>query len=261
MWAAGLLQGPESLLVFTDCTQSLRGTRHILSSARKKPLRQGSPGNTAPPPAPESPLGRPRPLPPFFGKPSPSPILRALIGQTPPPGIPLGSLAPPPRHSPCPLLILSRWGRPRLTLWVKLLPQGLGRGQGWGGGELRHPLLLKSAGLEPSFQTDARCWAALRSELRYSGHARSLDLGWDLNIQEAMTSLTPVVAQVGVFQCTEVWRKVFFHLFGKLKISPAGRWWRTPLIPALGRQRQVDFWVWGQPGLQSEFQDSQGYTE
>jgi hypothetical protein len=38
-------------------------------------------------------------------------------------------------------------------------------------------------------------------------------------------------------------------------------WWRTPLIPALGRQRQVDFWVWGQPGLQSEFQDSQSYTE
>jgi hypothetical protein len=34
-----------------------------------------------------------------------------------------------------------------------------------------------------------------------------------------------------------------------------------PLIPALGRQRQVDFPVRGQPGLQSEFQDSQGYTE
>jgi hypothetical protein len=26
-----------------------------------------------------------------------------------------------------------------------------------------------------------------------------------------------------------------------------------PLIPALGRQRQVDFWVCGQPGLQYEF--------
>ena len=38
-------------------------------------------------------------------------------------------------------------------------------------------------------------------------------------------------------------------------------WWCTPLIPALGRQRQADFWVWGQPGLQSEFQDSQGYIE
>jgi hypothetical protein len=38
-------------------------------------------------------------------------------------------------------------------------------------------------------------------------------------------------------------------------------WWRKPLIPALGRQRQANFWVRGQPGLQSEFQDSQDYTE
>jgi hypothetical protein len=38
-------------------------------------------------------------------------------------------------------------------------------------------------------------------------------------------------------------------------------WWRTPLIPALGSQRQVDLWVRGQPGLQSEFQDCRGYTE
>jgi hypothetical protein len=33
------------------------------------------------------------------------------------------------------------------------------------------------------------------------------------------------------------------------------------LIPAFRRQKQVDFWVRGQSGLQSEFQDSQGYTE
>jgi hypothetical protein len=26
-------------------------------------------------------------------------------------------------------------------------------------------------------------------------------------------------------------------------------WWHMPLIPALGRQRQADFWVQGQPGL------------
>jgi hypothetical protein len=38
-------------------------------------------------------------------------------------------------------------------------------------------------------------------------------------------------------------------------------WWFDTLIPALGKQRQVDFWVQGQPDLQSEFQDSQGYTE
>jgi hypothetical protein len=34
-----------------------------------------------------------------------------------------------------------------------------------------------------------------------------------------------------------------------------------PLIPALRRQRQADFWVQGQPDLQSEFKDSQSYTE
>jgi hypothetical protein len=43
--------------------------------------------------------------------------------------------------------------------------------------------------------------------------------------------------------------------------NPSRAWWRTPLIPALGRQGQADFWVLGQPGLQSEFQDSRGYAE
>ena len=55
---------------------------------------------------------------------------------------------------------------------------------------------------------------------------------------------------------------VFLLLFPyAFKWQTRRAWWRTPLIPALGRQRQADFWVRGQPGLQSEFQDSQGYTE
>jgi hypothetical protein len=41
----------------------------------------------------------------------------------------------------------------------------------------------------------------------------------------------------------------------------AGQWWYMPSIPALRRQRLVRSLVRGQPGLQSEFQDSQGYTE
>jgi len=40
-----------------------------------------------------------------------------------------------------------------------------------------------------------------------------------------------------------------------------GQWWRIPLILAFRKQRQVDLWAPGQPGLQSEFWDSQGYTE
>ena len=34
-------------------------------------------------------------------------------------------------------------------------------------------------------------------------------------------------------------------------------WWCTPLIPAFRRQRQANFWVQGQPGLQSEFLKNQ----
>jgi hypothetical protein len=47
----------------------------------------------------------------------------------------------------------------------------------------------------------------------------------------------------------------------EFKNNEAGQRWRTPLIPALGKQRQADFWVRGQPGLQSELQDSHSYTE
>jgi hypothetical protein len=41
------------------------------------------------------------------------------------------------------------------------------------------------------------------------------------------------------------WVTFFFFSFsgggGEFKDGVAGQWWRTPLIPALGRQRQADF--------------------
>ena len=42
---------------------------------------------------------------------------------------------------------------------------------------------------------------------------------------------------------------------GWVKIQKCSQaWWHTPLVLALGRQRQEIFCVRGQPGLQSEFQ-------
>jgi hypothetical protein len=54
--------------------------------------------------------------------------------------------------------------------------------------------------------------------------------------------------------------KIYNFSISSLKIWGQA-WWHKPLIPALVRQRQVDFLVQGQPDLQSKFQDSQGYTE
>jgi hypothetical protein len=55
---------------------------------------------------------------------------------------------------------------------------------------------------------------------------------------------------------------MWLHAKHPFKTEKLARWWwRMTLIPALGGQRQVDFWVRGQPCLQSEFQDIQGYTK
>ena len=56
-----------------------------------------------------------------------------------------------------------------------------------------------------------------------------------------------------------------FHIkalyFLEQELEVARQWWHKTLIPTLVRQREMDFWVLGLPGVQSEFQDSQGYTE
>jgi hypothetical protein len=69
-----------------------------------------------------------------------------------------------------------------------------------------------------------------------------------------------VCVRVCVCVCVCVWECVWVGRGGK-DVCACRAWWHMPLIPALRRQRQADFWVRGQPGLQSEFQDSQGYTE
>ena len=49
-----------------------------------------------------------------------------------------------------------------------------------------------------------------------------------------------------------------FHPRAEKQNKPGSGGARTPLIPALGRQRYSDFWVPGQPGLQSELYDKPG---
>ena len=101
------------------------------------------------------------------------------------------------------------------------------------------------------------CPSSLR---KYTAEARSKLQGWsDGSVGKCLPSMCEDRGHEGDRVWTQVilLRRQFRYLFGFY----AGRWWRTPVIPALGRQRQADFWVLGQPGLQSEFQDSQGYTE
>jgi hypothetical protein len=50
-----------------------------------------------------------------------------------------------------------------------------------------------------------------------------------------ISSQRPILSSFIQDKLEGVW-PIILHLSG---------WWRTPLIPALGRQRQVDFWVQG----------------
>jgi hypothetical protein len=78
---------------------------------------------------------------------------------------------------------------------------------------------------------------------------------WGRKVAQMVKCLLPSMT-IWVLSTGHTWWKNNYK-----KLSSSRAWWRTPLIPALGRQRQVDFWVRGQPGLQSELQDSQGYTK
>lgn len=128
MRAVGLHGGRKSLQLFTVCPHTVRARRHIPSSERQKPPPQGSPGNTAPPPARESPQGRPRPL----SRPLRtflSPFRECPLGR-PLPREPIGQPCPtPPATHPLSIPHLPRLGGlPDLKRWTTRLPQGLGSG-------------------------------------------------------------------------------------------------------------------------------------
>jgi hypothetical protein len=147
----------------------------------------------------------------------------------------------------------------------------------WGSGTYFSHLFLDS--FSPSLGGKGH-WGKesdLRGSHRYPGTALPLCYCLGFEVYSTRVQATP---------CGQYWRLssiaasrmvvVALHVLGMLvfyccvtnycqlnglKLHPAPGMVAPPLIPALRRQRQADFLVRGQPGLQSEFQDSQGYTE
>jgi hypothetical protein len=58
------------------------------------------------------------------------------------------------------------------------------------------------------------------------------------------------IMMIGYAVC-HVWLPCVKHSVVR-SLSKSRAWWRMPLIPAPGKQRQADFWVRGQPGLHRE---------
>jgi hypothetical protein len=65
------------------------------------------------------------------------------------------------------------------------------------------------------------------------------------NIMKVTTSAKLAFSQKGKDTGYATWERMagasVFSLRSSKKPKPCRAWWRTPLIPALGRQRQVDF--------------------
>ena len=112
----------------------------------------------------------------------------------------------------------------------------------------------------------ADSWVTSQKELRCGAEDTTGQLRALVALVGAVQELSPVLSTL-IKQLQLQGNQTSWGFWGHLPCSHAHKshkaqqWWCTPLIPALGRQRQADFWVWGQHGLQSEFQESQGYTE
>jgi hypothetical protein len=118
---------------------------------------------------------------------------------------------------------------------------------------------------EASSQTLGSCWPGILAKWQFLGSVKNpvLKKKKKKKSNRGNTACCLYVSSIPHYQFISLVSWIgWLVALNFIRICHISRaWWRTPLIPALGRQRQVDFWVRGQPGLQSEVQDSQGYTE
>lgn len=90
----------------------------------------------------------------------------------------------------------------------------------------------------------------------------AIQLGWGASEPQESSCLcfpSPGIVRVCLSLCTQPLAPIPSHSFVSVFFffPMLKAWWHTPLIAALGKQRQMNFCVQGQLGVQSELQDIQ----
>ena len=108
-------------------------------------------------------------------------------------------------------------------------------------------------------------WSTRRNETQ--GMSRTIELGrmftsrspWEIFVRciqfcQVKTYMANYSVQLKCSTCYIINKIDFTGIFNRISFKSGQVWWLMPLVPELGRQREVDL-LRGHPDLHSEFQD------